>query len=63
MPEKETEVKPVSVALECECGGNMKYTNKELTSYPPKYPHKCEKCEKVENAIGRAYPYIKYVAL
>ncbi len=63
MSEKETEVRSVRVALECNCGGNMKFTGTELTSYPPQYPHKCEKCGKTKNVRGKTYPYTKYVDL
>jgi len=43
----------------CECGEEMKYSNVELTSNPPQYPHKCLKCEKSKNMRQR-YPRVSY---
>lgn len=37
-------------AMQCDCGGQMKYEPSEFTTlqYPLKYKHVCTKCGKVE---------------
>ena len=37
-------VRSILVKMVCECGGFMKPTGVCLTSYPPQYPHVCDKC-------------------
>ncbi len=43
------------VFAECDCGGIMVWDGRELTSYPPQYPHTCEECGKSES-LGKIYP-------
>lgn len=57
--EVSTEVKVIVVRMKCECGGEMKPTGQCLTSYPPQYPHVCDKCgKKVTYRI--VYPDLRY---
>ena len=50
---------PFFVKLQCDCGGEMIRTNTVLTMYPALYPHKCDKCDVVENK-SIVYPYIEH---
>ena len=46
--------------LYCDlCSGEMKPTNMRLDSFPPRYPHVCEKCGWTEN-MCETYPRIVY---
>jgi len=61
--EKRTRVSTSMVRLICEkCeGGEMKPTGICLTSNPPQYPHRCDKCGHEETVRGgRTYPRIKH---
>lgn len=62
MREIETEVKTYRIRLMCdECdGGEMKPTGICLTSIPPQYPHKCDKCGHEETVRGKTYPTIEH---
>ena len=57
MPEIRKEIKRYfMVHMECECGeGNMIPTGMVFESYPPQYPHKCEKCG-TEEFFWKQYP-------
>lgn len=57
---KSKEVKVYQDRLYCdECGEEMEFTGMCLTSYPPKYPHMCPKCEK-RVIMTEIYPIIRY---
>ena len=55
MKEVKREVKSYIIYADCECGGIFKPTNMCLMSYPPQYPHKCNKCGK-EEIFSHTYP-------
>lgn len=55
MKEVKREVKTYIVYANCECGGTFKPINMCLMSYPPQYPHKCNKCGK-EEFFNCTYP-------
>jgi hypothetical protein len=64
--EKRTRVVPIQVDMKCECGGTFHAGETDfggaltvLTSYPPKYPHHCDKCGKIEY-FTEIYPKIEY---
>ena len=61
MPELKTEIKSYRVTFLCEeCNeGDMVYTGMELTSNPPWYTHRCNKCGEYKN-FRRRYPGIVY---
>lgn len=61
MIKKEVEVKAVKVSAFCECGGEFKRANTGgmLATYPPQYPHICDKCGKQETFYV-SYPTIEY---
>ncbi len=44
----------------CKCGGEMLPTGLVLTVFPPRYPHRCQVCDAMDDAPLRAYPYIDY---
>lgn len=55
----------VIVKMKCEkCGEGLmeKFGNTVLATYPPQYPHKCNKCGKVEN-YPVEYPYMRCVPI
>lgn len=54
----------VQVVAYCDCGGIMEVdpTANVLLSNPPKYPHKCRLCGKIETS-EKAYPFMRYVPL
>jgi hypothetical protein len=53
-------VKTVLVRMLCKCGGEMKPTGQCYTSYPPQYPHVCDKCG-TNATYNVSYPEIRYV--
>jgi len=53
-------IKTVLVRMMCKCGGEMKPTGICLTSYPPQYPHVCNKCG-TNATYNVSYPEIRYV--
>jgi hypothetical protein len=53
-------VKTVLVRMLCKCGGEMKPTGTCYTSYPPLYPHVCNKCG-TNATYNVSYPEIRYV--
>lgn len=57
--EKKIKVVPFEVHQYCECGGEFIPTGLVLTSYPPQYPHACNKCDKRET-FKKSYPTIEY---
>ena len=62
--EVESEYKVLMVHMKCdECNGGLMESvgNTALMTYPPKYPHKCNKCGCREN-YTRIYPYQKICA-
>lgn len=54
-------VRTYSVDKSCdECKvGFMRATNLALLTYPPKYPHQCNKCGH-EETYHKTYPFIEY---
>ena len=62
MAEKKTEVRTIMVRLMCDkCeGGEMKPTGLCLTSIPPQYPHKCDKCGAEVTVHRHTYPRTEY---
>ena len=56
---RESEVKTLWVEKICDCGAMMSHTGRVLPTHPPKYPHSCTKCGKVEN-LTHLYPRIEY---
>ena len=62
MKEKRTKARTYIVRLMCEkCdGGEMKPTGICLTSSPPQYPHRCDKCGHEETVRGKTYPCIEH---
>lgn len=59
MKEKRIALKPIEIHQICDCGGDMKFVGEVETGYPPKYPHKCEKCG-IKATFGKVYPCIEY---
>lgn len=57
--EKKTEVKVFQIELICDCGGSIESTDVMQPTYPPKYHHRCDKCEK-EQWLKKIYPRIDY---
>lgn len=59
--EQKTEVKVYKVDYICdECKvGKMKWRGITLTSYPPQYPHTCEKCGATQNLLYN-YPHTEH---
>jgi hypothetical protein len=56
MKEIKTPVYNYVVRATCECGGEFEPTGVVLRSYPPQYPHKCNKCGK-EEVFRKQFPY------
>jgi len=63
MPRTYEKRHPVSVDYLCDmCNdGYMRYTGTTLTTNPPWYQHKCDKCGHIEN-MADMYPRIEYRA-
>jgi predicted RNA-binding Zn-ribbon protein involved in translation (DUF1610 family) len=63
MSEKQTPVQTVVVDYVCDsCGeGHMLPTGITLTSNPPQYPHKCDKCGTQDVFLTR-YPQGRHIA-
>jgi len=59
--EQKREVKVYLVEYKCpSCDkGNLYPTGNVLTTYPPIYPHKCSKCDYMEN-FKFSYPTLQY---
>jgi hypothetical protein len=57
--EVKTPVQTMCVEKVCECGGKMRPTGYCLTSNPPQYSHRCDKCGKNET-YNEVYPVIRY---
>ena len=59
---KKTQVITYSNSYICDvCNeGEMLPTGFVLTSNPPKYPHRCNKCGTTMDVSGIKYPYISY---
>lgn len=62
MQEKRVPVNTYLVRLMCDkCdGGEMKPTGECLTSNPPQYPHRCDKCGHMERVRGKTYPRLEH---
>jgi len=61
MKTRTEKVQSIQVHAHCEnCGSEMKWDGRELTIYPPLYPHTCIQCGRTEN-LKRVYPCIEYV--
>jgi hypothetical protein len=64
-PTEEKEVvRPIRVRMRCSCGGTYEQVEDNgfsitLTTFPPQYPHRCNKCGKIIN-FPKQYPYIEY---
>lgn len=60
--EKKRPVKMYFVTLSCgQCdNGEMLPTGRCLTTSPPMYPHKCNKCGHSVNITGKNYPILTY---
>ena len=56
---KPIELKPVIYVAKCDCGGEYEYTGRVLLSNPPKYVHKCNRCNLPVN-LNRISPHICY---
>lgn len=56
-----TPVKPVMERMMCCCGGELKRTKDAvtITTYPPQYTHKCNKCG-ILRQFYDIYPRITY---
>jgi hypothetical protein len=59
MGEERFVVKPYGVRYKCDCGGEMKPSSHILMSFPPQYPHECEKCGKGVD-LSERYPTVKW---
>ena len=58
MKEKRFDVKPIKIEAVCDCGGVYEMnSNVVLTTYPPKYQYKCNKCGKITTS-SEIYPKI-----
>ena len=53
------EVKTYMTHALCSCGGEFKFIDMILPTYPVQYPHDCNKCGKREIFYER-YPKIEY---
>lgn len=65
MSELVAEVKTIIVHMKCDiCGQGImeQLGDTVLATYPPKYPHKCNHCGKIENYPVR-YPYHRLVPI
>ena len=63
MAELVAEAKTLIVEMKCEkCGkGLMKpFGNTVLSTYPPRFPHKCNYCGNIENFLIQ-YPYHRLI--
>ena len=54
-----SELKTYSLEAFCDCGGSLIRQPIVLACSPPLFPHKCDKCQNVEN-LDRRYPDIEY---
>jgi DNA-directed RNA polymerase subunit RPC12/RpoP len=47
----------ITLDYKCKCGGDFEYENTVLTSIPPQYPYRCNKCGKrvIKRADGTTY--------
>lgn len=63
MPIEVSPMKSVQIDYKCDyCGsGYMRPTGIMLTSYPPQFPHRCNKCG-VSMTFVEEYPIARYVA-
>lgn len=59
-----TDVKPVKVTMQCDCGGTFVRSADGfvLTTYPPQYYHECDKCSQ-RVPFDRVYPHIEYIPI
>ncbi len=45
----------------CECGGRVRGCDGIVySSYPPQYPHVCDKCGTHSHILGKHYPLVSY---
>lgn len=49
----------IEVSAVCKCGGLLLPTGIVFTTYPAKYEHKCEDCQKTQS-LNKSYPTIEY---
>ena len=54
-----SDIKPMMVRAMCECGGEFKPNGIVLTTYPEQYPHKCDRCGKLD-VFYCEYPKVEY---
>ena len=59
MKEERFEIKPYGVRYLCNCGQEMIPTGEILMSNPPRFPHKCNKCE-TRADLEEKYPTVKW---
>ena len=48
-----------TLGYKCKCGGEFEYENIVLTSIPPQYPYRCNKCGKriIKRTDGTTYDW------
>lgn len=61
MAKTEKKVQAVTIDYGCDkCGsGFMRYTGLSLSSHPPQFVHRCNKCG-YEETYRESYPHIEY---
>jgi hypothetical protein len=60
MKPRETPMQPVRIEAGCDkCDGTLVFDGIVLTSYPPQYPHTCDRCG-WRNNLREHYPTIEY---
>ena len=49
----------ITLDYKCKCGGDFEYEHRVLTSIPPQYPYRCNKCGKmvIKRADGTTYEW------
>ena len=62
MPREQIPIRPIRVDYKCDtCGeGYYRHTGIVLTSYPPQFPHACNKCGD-SRTFWERYPTLRYV--
>ena len=60
--ERIKKVETYEITMPCRyCGvGEMKFTGECISTYPPFYKHRCNKCGFAEDFCGDKYPRIEY---
>jgi uncharacterized Zn finger protein len=62
MSETRTVMQTIQIDYTCDdCGqGQMRSDGMTLTSFPPQYPHECNKCGAVKTFTSTRYPNIVF---